>query len=167
MNCYRVDERDFKIGELIEPRYDEFIRESDSKKEIKQKVEKLLENYRDKNKPCRTQVLMLFSNLERAKRHWSLISNSKLYQVEIDPQSIIHIGDYEKIEELYKIIGKASFDKNYAKSIALDYWAGNNIKEPELFVMSSKVTKILGIESDRINFLKNRLGITPFTRDID
>lgn len=165
MIAYRVDDRDFQINSIITPRNESFIRKTDFNESIKLKVEEILELYRPLEKPKRDKILMLFKNLERAKRHWSLYSNSKIYQVEIDSRNINHIGDYQKVETLYNLI--KNDNSNDLESFAKTYWSELNVVEPELFINEALVTKILGNNNDRQKFLKARLGISPMERDTE
>lgn len=47
---------------------------------------------------------MVFELFDNAKEFWLKVSNSKLYKTEILEPEILHIGDYNKIEDLYECI---------------------------------------------------------------
>ncbi len=156
LRVYRIDNRVFDTGDTIDPQ-----REYQDKLDGKRKsVENLLEQHRPHDKPARGSVLMLFEDFEDAKRHWTIQSNSKFYQLEIDETDILHTGDYNKVEQLFNNID----DNDKATQIAHEYWQGlmTAIPKPELFVKSATVKNIISnIETERKNAFAIRAGLPP------
>lgn len=103
MKTFRIDNRNFKVGDRIFPQ-DIYQSKLDDKRTL---VEQILENYRPKNKPARNSVLMLFKEFEHAKQHWTIQKDAKFYKTEISENDILHIGDYNKVEELFKHLNMA------------------------------------------------------------
>jgi len=146
---YRIDNRIFSIGDSITPQrlYQSQLRDG------KIEVEQILEANRLQMKPKRTDILMLFEDFESAKSHWIKQKDGIFYEVSINDQDIIHIGDYSKVEELYDAISKG---KDYTH-IAMEYWNGMFSKKPvkEFFVMSACVKNVISnSEEERKNEFK-------------
>ena len=136
MDFYRIDNRDYKIGDKVEPQC-EYQKKIEEKK---LQVEQIIEANRPENKPKRNTILMLFQNYQDAKRHWSRQSNSKFYKVQIIG-NILHKGDYNKTDMILKQLDKAET----VTIIAKEYWAGiiNESSIIEIFVTGAAVTEIV------------------------
>jgi len=153
MKTFRIDKRNFDIGDTIFPQN----KYQNNLDDMKARVEIILEEKRPNNKPKRNDILMLFQNFEGAKHFWTILNQSKFYKTEILETEILHIGDYNKIEELYKNI------QNVVKSnqIAEDYWNGvyTESPKPEIFVNDATVKEILSnSEKERKNAYAERAG---------
>jgi hypothetical protein len=153
MRTYRIDNRIIKIGDELLPQ-GKYQGELDKKKI---RVEEILERNRPKDKPQRGSVLMLFRNFQNAKKHWTIQKDSKFYNVELLEAEILHIGDYTKVEQLYKCVE----DEEQANRIAREYWAGEMSENgiPEIFVGKATVSEIVSDdEKERKNAFSIRAG---------
>ena len=140
---YRIDNRNFNCGDIIEAQ-NNYQKKLDS---VRMFVVNILEKNRPVTKPKRNEILMLFENSEAARKHWIKQTNSKFYRTSISNYDILHIGDYNMVEELLK-----NFDR--ANEIAKEYWDSKMTPNPiiEIFVSSSIVEKIISnSEKERIN----------------
>ncbi len=157
MKTFRIDNRDFGVGDTILPQ-NNYQSKLDKKRAD---VEQVLENNRPTNKPERNSILMLFKEFNHANHQWTIQKGAKFYKTEIDENEILHIGDYNKVEELFKNIENS----NLAQQIAKDYWNGvmtNNPKE-EIFVNSAIVSEIKSnSEKERKNTFAIRAGFGNF-----
>lgn len=161
MIAYRVDDREYKVGGIIQPRLKSFLRENDPKHQIKLKVEQIFDMYKPLNKPSRNKVLMVFTSLDRAKHHWLIYSGSSLYKVEIESSDILHQGDFNKVEELFKMI-ESGVDDCDVENLVRAYWSGEDIKEPEFFVSEAIVVEILGDDLLRKRLFSEKLGYSDY-----
>tara|TARA_Y100000588_G_C13858540_1_gene755165 strand:+ start:127 stop:627 length:501 start_codon:yes stop_codon:yes gene_type:complete len=161
---YRVDTRPFIIEDLIPPRGEQFIRGSNL--DLKTAVENLLKEHKPKSKPNRDGILMIFQNLEMAITHWRRVKGASLYEVEYDTKYVLHRGDYNKVEAIFKELQR-DINSEKAIELAIDYWKELNIEVPELFVENASVTNVLGSDAERIELLKREMNIAPFERDTE
>jgi len=156
MRVFRIDNRAYATNDLIEPQ-GEYQNALDA---VRIRVEQILEDNRPEEKPVRDTILMVFEEFEDAKNHWTIQTNSKFYQSEIEQVDILHRGDYNKVEELYRSID----DVNAAGLIAQEYWNEEMTEDPkiEIFVESATVTVVKSnIEIERKNAFAIRLGQEP------
>ena len=154
MITFRIDNRDYLVDNIILPQ-SIYQNDLDSKKK---RVEEILEESRPENKPSRDSILMLFDNFEDAKKHWTIQRNSKFYQTEIREEEILHIGDFNIVEEVFKNID----NEIIAKDIAKEYWNGKLTENPkkEIFVNLAKVEIIISnLELERKNAYAMRAGL--------
>lgn len=150
---YRVDNRNFDCGDIIEPQ-NAYQGDLDENRKM---VEMILEQNRPSVKPKRNEILMLFEEFETAKRHWLIQTNSKFYRTNIPEETILHLGDYNKVEELFKSIK----DIDKANEIAKEYWNSEMTSNPkvEIFVESAIIEKIIdNSEEVRLNTKKAYLN---------
>ncbi|SKB88492.1 hypothetical protein SAMN05660866_03750 [Maribacter arcticus] len=154
MMLFRIDKRDFNVNDKILPQNAYQNELDDSRK----KVEEVLEFNRPKHKPKRNEILMLFENFEDAKHFWTIQKNSKFYRGEISETEIFHIGDFNKIEELFKNIS----DTKIANKIAKEYWNSEMTENPkkEIFVNEVITDKVMSdSEIERKNAFAIRAGL--------
>ena len=154
MITFRIDNRDYRVDAIILPQRI-YQNDLDSKKK---RVEEILEDSRPENKPSRDSILMVFDNFEDAKKHWTIQRNSKFYQTEIKEVEILHIGDFNIVEEIFKNID----NEIIAKDIAKEYWNGILTENPkkEIFVNQAKVELIMSnSELERKNAYAIRAGL--------
>jgi len=134
---YRIDNRDFCCGDRVLPQniYQEKL---DDKRML---VEDILEQNRPASIPKRNEILMLFEDFNVARQHWIKQRNSKFYQTIVPQNRILYIGDYDKVEELFRNIENLK----RANEIAKEYWNSEmtTISKVEVFVDSSIVEKIV------------------------
>jgi hypothetical protein len=149
MIVYRIDNRSYNISDVIYPQ-NLYQCELSTKK---LKIEEILESKKIFNKPSRNKILMVFQKIEDAEKHWLKQIDSKFYELQIEDINILHKGDYNKIEELYK----SRDNEITCHKIAEDYWNEILTDNPivEIFVPFGIVTKIIcNSEHERIAVLK-------------
>jgi len=154
MKAYRVDRKNFDVADPVYPT-GEYFDELDSKGEI---VENCLEENRPSNKPKRNKVLHIFQKLEDAQKFWSKMKTGKLSIVEIDDKELLHQGDMEITENMYK----NSDDAHILKQLAEKYWSGKNTSNPEIEILveSAIVTEIFSKdETERKQEFIKRSGL--------
>ena len=154
MKAYRIDKRDFQIGDFMLPQ-NEYQNVIDEKR---LSAETVLEKHRPKNKPRRKDIIMLFQEFKDAKHFWTIMTNSKFYKSEIDEKDILHIGDFNKVESLFVNIN----NENEAFRIAKEYWNGTFTEspKPEILLNSACVSKIISnSEKERKNAFAERAGL--------
>jgi hypothetical protein len=147
--AYRVDRRDFQPGEVIASAK-EYLELSP---ERARRVEELFEQARPENKPRRTESLFLFENLTVAKKHWSKMSDGKLYEMKIAHSAVLHRGDMRLID----IAGDDNDDEK-VQSSANQYWSGETTDRPriEILVATALVTKVISKDQEeRRRYLPN------------
>lgn len=154
MKTFRIDKRDFAERYIITPQncYQNKLND------LRRSVEDILEENRPENKPARNSVLMLFDNFDAAKHFWTIQTGSKFYQTQISEEEILHIGDMNKVEEIFHNIS----DTDKANQIAIEYWEGLMTSNPkrEIFVMNAVVENIKSnSEVERKNALAIRVGL--------
>jgi hypothetical protein len=136
MSYYRIDRRDFTIGDIITPNA-AFI---NNIKLSSLEIEELLENLRPETKPNRNEIIKLFDSFIAAKKYWILDPNSKFYEVEIEEADILHRGNYNLVERLYK-----EKDNEARIQIARQYWNDELVDclIIENFVVNAIVSRII------------------------
>lgn len=149
---YRTDRRDFETGSIITAgnEYQSKINE-DGKK-----LEAILEQNRPVNKPVRSKSLFVFETQKEAKRFWTIMSNSKFYEVTFEDTDILHIGDMSITEEMYKNIS----NDEVLKRLAEKYWAGERTENPriEIIISNAIISKVISkSESDRKKAIIERM----------
>jgi len=154
MIAFRIDKRDFSIKSVILPskKYQKNISDDG------RKLEAILEKMRPEDKPKRSDSLFLFETYEEASRFWTIMSNSKFYEVEFNERDVLHIGDMNLTEEMFKNI---SNDEILEKT-AYKYWSSENSIKPriEILVRKSTVKKIISkSEDDRCKAMLERITV--------
>lgn len=159
MKTFRIDNRTFEVGDTIFPQNDYQQKLDDTRIW----VEQILEDNRPADKPARNSILMLFREFNHAYHHWTIQKDAKFYMTEIAENEILHIGDFNKVEEIFK-------NTNRAQQIAQDYWNGVMTENPkkEIFVNSAIVSEIKSnSETERKNAFAMRAGLgNPNVRTI-
>lgn len=153
MKAFRIDKREFQIGDLMTPQ-NEYQNLIDERRLL---VEKILENNKPEDKPRRNEVIMLFGEFNDAKHFWTIMTNSNFYKSEIHESYILHRGDYNKVESLYENIDNIK----EANRLAKEYWESNFTERPklELLLNSAIVSEIISnSENERRNALALRVG---------
>jgi hypothetical protein len=94
---YRADKRDFNQGQEIQSAkqfHEQNPRGSD-------KVESIFEAKRPDTKPSRLDALYLFEDFVVAKKHWSKMTDGKLYEVRVEASEVRHRGDMRLVDEAF------------------------------------------------------------------
>lgn len=149
MKWYRADKRDFNVGDEIFSA-NEFVTLNP---EGSKANEDLFELKRPEGKPCRIGCLYLFENEEVARKHWSRMSDGKLYEVELGNEEILHRGDMRFIDEAFILPEIAE-----RELCVTNYWAGIETKNPrvEVLVNKARVTRVISKDQvERLQFLKS------------
>lgn len=157
MKVFRIDNRPFEVNGVITPQ-NQYQGVLDQNRAL---IEELLEAHRPVGKPRRNEILMVFQHFDNAKDHWTIQTNSKFYRAEIQEVDIIHIGDYNKVEELWANCN----NPERALQIAIEYWDGIMTDNPkvEIFVAAAPVTHVLSnSERERTNAYRIRKKFEPF-----
>lgn len=158
MILYRVDRRDFAIGDTILPRK-EYLSKLNSKGII---IENYLEENRPSDKPERHKFLFLFEKLENAKKFLWKMQNGKLYKIEISGKNILHKGDMEITEKMYQ-----ENEQEILTELAIQYWSGDVLSNPtiEILVKSALVIEVISKdEEDRKKESMKRMGLPDFKK---
>jgi hypothetical protein len=154
MKAYRADKRDFQLGEVIRLAGEyvgAFSRDQ-------RKVERCIDRGRDRHIPSRARSLFVFESLDAAKKHWSKMSEGKLYEVEIDDETIRHRGDMALVEQVHHAF-QAGRD---IKTLITAYWSGDLTDAPEVEIMveEARVTAVLSKDqNERRQYLAKRLRL--------
>lgn len=104
-------------------------------------VEDAFEKERPLNKPQRANCLYLFETIDDAKKHWSKMSEGKLYEVELSIEEILHKGDMTLVDIAFKSKDDiSSLEENGKK-----YWASEYTECPvvEILVQQALVSGII------------------------
>lgn len=113
MSYYRIDRRDFEVGDVITPNA-AFIANIG---ETRRQTEELLERERPVTKPNRNEIVKLFDSFAAARKYWILDPDSKFYEVEIEEEDILHRGNYPLVEQLAK-----ETSAEIRNELATQYW---------------------------------------------
>lgn len=155
MTYYRVDKRKFVVGQRIETAGQYYAKFTD----IAKAIEDSLENNRPQSKPIRTSCLFLFCDEKCAKKHWSKMSEGKLYSVDVDEDSVLHTGDMALMDQM-----KSLYEQQEGIiELARDYWSGKFSTNPEVevLVQSALVLNVISdCDTERKAYLKNRYMIS-------
>ncbi|WP_231890384.1 hypothetical protein [Methylomonas methanica] len=154
MPYYRVDKRPFSVGDKITTAKDYYGRFTGAAKA----VEDFLEESRPGSKTCRTNCLFVFCDEQCAKKHWSKMSNGKLYHVEIYEDSICHRGDMALMDRMKELVEEGKSIEELAGA----YWRSECSSAPEIEIMveSAFVIEVLSVsDAERLAYLKERWGI--------
>lgn len=149
LTAYRVDKRDFLEGEMIQSA-NQFPTLNPNGSE---RVEEVFELIRPALKPKRVGSLFLFEDLVVAKKHWSKMAHSKLYEIQIEASSIRHRGDMRLVDEAF-----GCTDQICMESCAYQYWSGIERASPrvELLVTLASISRIISKDqNERQRYLLN------------
>lgn len=116
MRYFRVDKRDFTPGDKIQSAQDYYEKFPPMPKA----VEDALEICRPPYKVQRTSCVFVFEEEKCAKKHWSKMSNGKLYSAQLDDDLILHRGDMALMDAMKEMVESG----NDISELALKYWAG-------------------------------------------
>lgn len=154
MGYYRIDRRDFAVGDTITPNA-AFINNIN---EQRLEVENLLENLRPETKPNRNEIVKLFDSFIAAKKYWVLDPNSKFYEVEIAETDILHRGNYPLVERLAK-----ETDEVIKNRIATQYWNDEVVDDTiaENYVNEARVIRVVCNEEKIRNNTKRDMYNSP------
>lgn len=147
---YRADKRDFEINEEIKTA-DEFSKLNPQGSEI---VEQIFEEERPKDKPKRVGALYLFIDETAAKKHWSKMTNGKLYTVEPTLNGNYHVGDMCHVDSAFLKKDNTDAVRNFASM----YWKGEHSSNPilEVLIDSAIIKSVISKdENERIAYFKN------------
>lgn len=149
MQLYRADKRDFNVNDVISTA-GEFVSKNP---EGSMDIEKIFEAVRPNNKPLRSACLYLFEDLETAKKHWSKMTDGKLYQVDVDDKATLHRADMRLVDKAF-----CSNEESEKQDCARNYWSGIETENPriEILVLNATVTGIVSKDqNERINYLRS------------
>lgn len=137
MTYYRIDRRLFKVGDEIATASEYYGKFADIAKE----VEDVLEASRPMTKRRRPECLFLFEDENCARKHWSKMTNGKLYEVSIGSAEVLHRGDMAQMD----VMKRASESGQDISEVADAYWRGEHSPSPEIGIMvsSAVVTRVL------------------------
>ncbi len=149
MKLYRADKRNFSIGDKLETA-GEFQQKNP---EGSHEIESIFESMRPSEKPQRAHCLYLFENLDAAKKHWSKMTDGKLYEVDLDVSKILHRADMQFFDMAFD-----STDINERIKHANSYWSGIEAASPiiEILTESAVVSGIISQnQSERRAYLRS------------
>jgi hypothetical protein len=132
MSYYRIDRRDFAIGDIIRANA-AFINNINA---ARTEIEDLLEMNRPAAKPNRNEIVKLFDSFSAAKKYWILDTDSKFYEVEIAEDDILHRGNYPLVESL-----ALETDGEIKNAIAMQYWNQEVADDAEDVVVENYVNQ--------------------------
>jgi hypothetical protein len=139
---YRVDKRQYNIGELIEPPANSY-QNGDNFNSDKEKLENILEEEKPKAiNISRKSGLFIFAELSDAIRFSCVMTDSKIYKVQGTAETtFFHRGDMNLTEVMTKVNG----DEKAMRALALSYWKSEKTFKPcwEVLVNKVQVTKII------------------------
>lgn len=146
-HLYRVDQRDFKVGDIIEP-----IEVFENKlEEEKAELEFALDENRLEGMPSRKDCLFLFQSLSAALLFASKYGGN-IY--EVNPNTIYHKGDMNILDNILSIF-RYTVDPDIRKAAVFEYWkAGTHTFYPcyEFLVESATVKDVVieGIDKNHL-----------------
>lgn len=149
MKLYRVDKRDFGIGDEVVSAQEYYYKF----RELSKKVEDILETYRPINKTKRTSCVFSFENELDAKKHWAKMSNAKLYLISLGNNEILHRGDMTLLDEMQAVLEKGEDVSELAKK----YWDGYLSDNPVIEILTKEiiVTEIISkSDLERLEYFK-------------
>ena len=134
---FRADKRDFDIGSLVESA-GEFI---SLNPQGSQDIEDVFESLRPMDKPTRHGNLYLFTDETLAKKHWSKMTDGKLYRATVDPTLSYHRGDMRLVDKAFEVRA----DIEAVEKIAIRYWAGDFTENPvvEVIVQHATISEVV------------------------
>ena len=139
---YRVDKRDFKIGQIICPNQNSYQNSFDNDKI---RIEDILEaGAHNDLKGVRKNGLFVFQDFSDALKFSLNMQNSKIYAVErLTDTQCFHRGDMSFIDLMYEFCKQN--DVAVAQKLAKMYWNGTKTGKPcwEMIVNKMRVSKIL------------------------
>lgn len=147
---YRADKRLFSIGGIVRSA-GEFLEKNPLGSN---EIECVFEKKRPSHLPPRATCLYVFPLLADAKKHWSKMSEGKLYEVTVKQVDILFQADMSHVDEAFR--SKALPEK--IESCANLYWSGTCSAKPviEALVRQAHVSDILSIdEGERKAHLKS------------
>ena len=150
MNLFRVDKRDFDVGSVVESA-NEFVSLNPNESQV---IEEIFERMRPQEKPKRDSCLYLFEDLNDARKHWSKMTDGKLYEVTLIEDDILHRGDMELFDKAF--ISRDNIET--VKMCANEYWSGKNTKHPiiEILVIQATISRIISKDqNERIHYLES------------
>lgn len=144
---YRVDKRDYNIGETITVPENSY-QDSTIFTDEKQTLERVLEEEKPTDKGGnRKSGLFIFAELSDAIRFSCVMTDSKIYKVKGLADTIFyHRGDMNLTEIMSKIIDQ----ENALRELAKVYWQGGKTFKPcwEILVDKVQVTKVIIGDND-------------------
>jgi hypothetical protein len=139
---YRVDRRQYNIGEIIEPPENSY-QNNDSFNIDKEKLELILEEEKPNTITIsRKNGLFIFPELSDAIRFSCIMTDSNIYKVEGTPDtSFFHKGDMNLTEVMRKING----NEKALRALAQSYWKSEKTFKPcwEVLIDKVQVSKII------------------------
>jgi len=149
MRLYRADKRDFYVGDNITTA-NEFASKNP---EGSSGIGNLFDSIKPTEKPSRIGCLFLFEDEIVARKHWSKMTDGKLYEVEIDENSILHRADMRLVDKAFSAI-----DASERELCAKEYWAGIETEYPriEILVKEATIVSVLSKnQAERREYLLN------------
>lgn len=149
MILYRADKRDFNVGDEITTA-GHFTTTNPQGSE---NVERIFESKRPSTKPLRSKCLYLFEDIDVAKKHWSKMTEGKLYEIEIEDSLLLHRADMQLVDLAFSKESEAEMEE-----IAIDYWCGKETEKPriEVLVLKAVVSGVISKDQEeRVKYLKS------------
>ena len=166
MRYFRADKRDFDLGDPIRTA-GQFQHKHN---EMGKAMEEALSKARPAGKPNRSDCLMLFEDESCAKKHWSKMSDGKLYSVFVDEEMVLHRGDMHLAES----IGVGAFRGDNVSDLSRRYWEGDLTESPcvEILTREGTIAEQIGTEQQRQEEFKRRYisrkdGPEPFQEEME
>lgn len=152
MKLYRADKRDFNVGDTISTA-NVFVEKNPEGSLL---IEEVFQSAKPKNKLSRIGCLFLFEDEIVAKKHWSKMTDGKLYEVEIDETSVLHRGDMRLIDKAF--IATNDSEKQLC---AEQYWAGIVTEQPRIEILVKEAIIVGVISKDQVERRKYLLRWPP------
>lgn len=149
VDYFRADKRDFAEGDRITTAGEYRDRLGDGAGFVEDTIERL----RPPVKPPRQACLFLYEDETAARKHWSVMTDGKLYRVVVCEHDVLHRADMALLDIMKSA---AEHGQDFA-DLARQYWGGECSPEPviEIMVHDARVTEIVSkSQEERRAYLK-------------
>lgn len=153
--AYRVDLSEYEYSSELKPS-EYFYSKLGKRSEIEEKFE----SRRPQEKPTRYDAKFVFPVLEDAKSWLSLKAKSHLFEINVEENDILHIGDWEWLQQALEI--------GDIENCADNYWKGNNTLKPviEWIINKGVVKSEIQVDGkERLDLFAKRSGM-PSPKEI-
>lgn len=134
MPQYRIDTRDYAIGEIIECNPDSYY-DAANFDDSKRAIEDMLNENRRNSIPNRNQCLFIFAELYDAVRFWIKMRNSSIYEVKRCQDTLLyHRGDMNITDFMHY-----TTDQDLWQMLAQQYWQPIFTFKPCIEILVNKV----------------------------
>lgn len=133
----RADKRDFNVGDVVTSAREFTVLNPQGS----QDVEDVFERVRPLGKPKRIGNLYLFKDEISAKKHWSKMTDGKLYRATFDSKLPRHEGDMCLFNQAFEL--RTNIDE--VEKLANRYWAGDLTEKPiiEVIVLQATISEVV------------------------